>query len=140
MTATGVLSATRTMSGQSPLPIIESLTEAQIQEATLFLIYPNFAIAPNPTSMAYLIALPEAPQRTTVTWGICFPKSSLDRADFEEAAQANYSRWDRVNHEDIAACESSQRGFQSRFVQSGRYSFREQITHRIHNYVLDRLI
>ena len=140
LTAKGVLSATRTMSGQSPLPVIESLTKKEIGEATLFLVYPNFAIAPNPTSMVYLIALPEGPQRTTVTWGICFPGSSLELADFEEAAEANYSRWDRVNHEDMAACESSQRGFQSRFVQSGRYSFREQITHRIHNYVLDRLI
>ena len=140
LTAKGVLSATRTMSGQSPLPAMESLTDEQMQEATLFLIYPNLAIAPNPTSMAYLIASPEAAQRTTVTWGICFPRSSLDHADFENAAEANYSRWDRVNHEDMTACESSQRGYQSRFVQSGYYSFREQITHRIHNYVLDRLI
>ena len=140
LTATGVLSATRTMSGESPLPTIESLTEEEIAKATLFLIYPNFAIAPNPTSVVYLIALPEAPQRTTVTWGICFPRSSLKHTDFDEAAEANSSRWDRVNHEDITACESSQRGFQSRFVQSGRYSFREQITHRVHNYVLDRLI
>ena len=139
LTAKGV-KATRTMSGTSPLPSIPNLSEAEVTEASLFFVYPNFAIGPNPTGMVYLIAMPEGPLQTTVTWGICFPESSLGHPHFEEAAEANYSRWDRVNHEDKTACESSQRGFQSRFVQSGRYSFREQITHRIHNYVLDRLI
>ena len=140
LSAKGVSSAARTMSGQSPLPAIDSLTEEDMRESTLFLIYPNLVITPNPTSLAYLGILPEGPQRTTMTWGISFARPLLEHPKFDEAAEAMYSRWDLVNHEDVAVCESSQRGFQSRFVQSGRYSFREQITHRIHNYVLDRLI
>jgi hypothetical protein len=72
--------------------------------------------------------------------GACFPKSRLDRPDFEEIAQNYYKRWDVTIEEDIQASEWQQRGVESPLCRPGRFSHREPLVHEIDNWVLDQVI
>ena len=132
--------ARRTLSGQSPFPLIEGLSQQQLDESPYSIVYPTFQIPMSNDGASYLYVLPQGPQRCKVMTGICFPKATTERPDFEEVAKDYYSRWDVVNYEDIEVCESSQRGLQSKFYRSGRYSHMEQFPHRFHNYVMDRVL
>ena len=75
-----------------------------------------------------------------MTVASCFPNDTVTRSDFAAGVKGHYEWWDTVNPEDMRAVESTQRGFRSKFYRSGRYSIREKIPHRFHNYIIDRVL
>ena len=119
--------------------LAEMLSPKELEESPYFVIWPTFQMPLSVEGVYYYSILPEGPERCKVMTGICFPKSTVERPNFEEEAQDHYIRWDIVNYEDIRACESAQRGLHSMFYRSGRYSHLEEIVHRFHNYVIDRV-
>ena len=131
--------ARRTLTGESPFPVIEGLSPKELEELPYMVIWPSFQMSLSVEGVYYHSILPEGPDRCKVMTGICFPKSTAERPNFEQEAQGHYVRWDIVNYEDIRACESVQRGLHSMFFDSGRYSHLEEIVHRFHNYVIDRV-
>ena len=139
LSGNNVQQTSRTTEGNPSLPMIESLTQTDLTQSPLALIYPNLILILSSDAMAYLICLPKGPEQSVLLVASCFPMSTVERPDFEEGFKGHYEWWDTVNPEDRDAIESSQRGFRSKFYSSGRYSIREKIPHRFHNYIVDRL-
>ncbi len=131
--------ARRTLTGESPFPVIEGLSPKELEESPYVVIWPSFQMPLSVEGVYYYSILPEGPDRCKVMTGICFPGATMERPNFEEEAKGHYVRWDIVNYEDIRACESAQRGLHSMLFRSGRYSYQEEIVHRFHNYVIDRV-
>jgi phenylpropionate dioxygenase-like ring-hydroxylating dioxygenase large terminal subunit len=131
--------ARRTLTGESPFPLIEGLPEAEMAASPYAIVYPTFQLAVSIDGVSYLYVFPEGPERSRVFCGICFPRDTVKRPDFAEVAEQYYRRWDIVMKEDLAVCEMSQRGLRSRFFPRGRYAPLEPFVHRFHNYVLDRV-
>ena len=70
----------------------------------------------------------------------CFPRTTVERPDFEQEVQKYYERWDRSIPEDNAICEEQQAGLSSVFARPGRMSVREPVVHAIDNWILDRMV
>ena len=104
------------------------------------MIYPMTYLACTIDTAWFLQLFPLGPNRTRLVHGACFPKSRLDRPDFEELAAHYYKRWDRTIREDIAAGDHQQVGIASPFSRPGRFSFREPLVHQIDNWILDRVL
>ena len=82
---------------------------------------------------------PLGPDRTRMIHGALFPKSRLARPDFDDIAKNYYQRWDLTLEEDIVASERQQKGVDSPFCPSGRFSHREPLVHEIDKWILDRV-
>ncbi len=130
----------QTLSGESVLPANPKLSEEQARELAIVIIYPNMVLINNPVGMNYGITLPLRPDRCRLLMGSCFPESAIKHPAFEKAAVRLEEAREQIMREDTAVCESSHRGLKSRFASRGRYSHRERLTHRLHNYVLDRVL
>ena len=130
----------QTLSGESVLPPNPALSEEQARELVIAIIYPNMVLINNPVGMNYGITLPLGPDRCRLLMGSCFPESMMNHPEFEEAAASLEKARIQIMAEDTAVCESAHKGLRSRFGSRGRYSHREQLTHRLHHYVLDRVL
>ena len=130
----------QTLSGESVLPSNPRLSEEQARELAIVIIYPNMVLINNPVGMNYGITLPLGPDRCRLLMGSCFHESAIKHPAFEKAAAQLEEAREQIMREDTAVCESSHRGLKSRFASRGRYSHRERLTHRLHNYVLDRVL
>ncbi len=104
------------------------------------LIYPSTYLACTIDCAWYLEMHPMGPGRTRMVHGALFPKSRLERPDFDEVAKNYYHRWDVTLGEDIFASERQQKGIASPFCRSGRFSYREPLVHEIDNWILDRVL
>jgi len=123
----------------SPFPVIDSLTPDQRQRGDFFLIYPTHVFFVLPDSMVYYQTLPEGPDRMTLRINICLPRSTVQRADFEQSLKAARDALLYINEQDMWACASVQRGLSSRMAPRGRYSHLEQVIWQIAQYVMRRV-
>ena len=130
----------QTLSGESVLTPNSRLSGEQARELVIAIIYPNMVLINNPVGMNYGIILPLGPDRCRLLMGSCFPKSAMEHPAFEEEAARLEDARKQIMSEDTAVCESAHKGMTSRLAGRGRYSHREQLTHRLHNYVIDRVV
>jgi len=124
----------------SPFPVIESLTQDQCQRGDFFLIYPTHVFFVLPDSMVYYQTLPDGPDRMTLRINICLPRSTIQRADFEQSLKTGRDALLFINDQDMFACSSVQRGLSSRMAPRGRYSHLEQVTWQIAQFIMSRVI
>ena len=89
--------------------------------------------------MWWLAMRPVAPERTVLSLGGCFPKSTAALPNFADDAQLYYDRWRRVAEEDVGILERQQRGVSSVLFQPGRLSWRDELAHAVHRWVFERL-
>ncbi len=82
---------------------------------------------------------PVGADRTVLSLGGCFPKETVTLPQFGEAAVPYYERWRRVAEEDVGILERQQRGVSSVLFRPGRLSWRDELAHAVHRWVLDRL-
>jgi phenylpropionate dioxygenase-like ring-hydroxylating dioxygenase large terminal subunit len=129
------------LKGAQGFPKIESLEGRREGGGTYApLLYPSTYLGCTIDCIWYLELHPLGPDRTRMIHGALFPKSRLARPDFEEVAQNYYQRWDVTLEEDIVASERQQKGIDSPFCPSGRFSHREPLVHEIDKWVLDRVL
>ncbi len=129
------------LKGAKGFPTIESLVGRREAGGTYApLIYPSTYLACTIDCAWYLEMHPMGPGRTRMVHGALFPKSRLERPDFDEVAKNYYHRWDVTLGEDIFASERQQKGIASPFCRSGRFSYREPLVHEIDNWILDRVL
>lgn len=121
-------------------PKMETLKGREANGTTSPLIYPSTYLAFTIDCAWYLELHPMGPDRTLLVHGGCFPKSRLERPDFEEVAANYYKRWDITIAEDIRACNLQQKGVSSPFCRPGRFSRREPLVHEIDNWILARVL
>ena len=127
------------LKGDQGLPRIPTLEGKAAQGTYFIMLYPMTMLACTVDCMWYLELRPHGPDLTTLVHGGCFPRTSVERPDFEEVAARYYRRWDTTIAEDIVASEWQQRGLSSPLASRGRFSFRESLVHEIDNWVLDRV-
>ena len=129
------------LKGAKGFPTIESLEGRREAGGTYApLIYPSTYLACTIDCAWYLEMHPISASKTYMVHGALFPRDRLDRPDFEEVAKNYYHRWDVTIEEDILASVRQQRGLETPFAPSGRFSHREPLVHEIDNWILDRVI
>jgi len=127
------------LADQPPFPPIEGLSP-EAQRGTYFtMILPTSQLACAQDCMWWLAMRPLAPDRTVVSLGGCFPKSTVARPRFDDDVRPYYERWRRVAEEDVGILELQQRGVSSVLFRPGRLSWRDQLAHAVHRWVLERL-
>jgi choline monooxygenase len=128
------------LAGEQGFPKIPSL-QGELAEGTMApLIFPATYLGCTIDCAWYLNIVPLAPDRIRLETGGLFPRIITERADFAEVAQRYYRRWDTTAEEDNRVCELQQEGVGSSFATAGRLSAREELVHRIDNWVLDRVL
>lgn len=121
-------------------PFVDGLSKED-QETTHFVIfYPLFLLNIPPSHLALHQLFPEGPEVTTVVTWMCFPKSTVERPDFEHAAKAYYEIPEMFIPEDKQACAAVQRGIRAGLAQPGRFSLEEKPCHEFAKYLLDRVV
>ena len=123
-----------------PFPQIEGLEGRNADGAYFTVVYPATFFGSTQDCMWWLQSIPFAANKMRVTIGSCFPRSTVARSDFEEAAKVYYKRWDKALPEDNEISERQQAGLNSSFNKPGRLSVHEPIVHALDNWVLDRVL
>lgn len=124
------------------LPFVEGLSQED-EERTHFVIhYPHLLLNVPPDRITFHQYFPEGPEWTRIVSWCCFPKTTVDRPDFEtEAEEKYYPSMDLFLAEDKGICEVVHRGIRGRLAGFSRYSPDEERTvHEFSNYVLDHVV
>ena len=124
----------------SPFPHIAGLRGKPAEGTYFIVLYPSTVLACTQDCMWWNQLLPRGPGRSTMVVAACFPRTTVERPDFEQEVQKYYERWDRSIPEDNAICEEQQAGLSSVFARPGRMSVREPVVHAIDNWILDRVV
>lgn len=108
-----------------------NLKEGVAPEALYYWVFPNLMLNLYPDNLQTNVILPLGHDRTVTRfeWYV----SDEHRPGLEEEFARSYEFSDEVQREDIAICESVQRGLRSRTYRAGRYSVqRENGVHHFH--------
>jgi choline monooxygenase len=85
--------------------------------------------------------LPEGPGKLRLYENWAFPRSTVERPDFDQiVGPAYYEKYSQIVLEDLGINPNIQRSMASGSSRPGRLSLEEHIVHRIANRVLDRVI
>lgn len=120
----------------NPFPFIDGLGEEARAGACFTLLYPSTQIVFAQDCIWWLAFKPLAVDRTELSIGACFPKSTCDLEGFEEKLKLYFDRWQRATAEDNAICEQQQRGQ----AFEGRYAASEFAVHAFDNWVIDQVL
>jgi len=122
-------------------PMVASDEDAQVSatrkgdRARYFWIYPNFMINIYEGVMDTNLVLPLAPGRCRVLFDFYFSDLSPAR---EEQNNASVATSDKVQEEDVAICESVQKGLGSRGYAAGRLSVKREAGEHLFHRLLAR--
>ncbi|KAA6463325.1 Rieske 2Fe-2S domain-containing protein [Acidobacteria bacterium AB60] len=122
-------------------PMVSSDVDAQVaatrtgERAWYFWIYPNFMINVYEGVMDTNLVLPLGPGRCRVVFDFYFDDISAAR---EEHNLASIATSDKVQEEDVAICESVQRGLSSRAYGAGRLSVKREAGEHLFHRLLAR--
>ena len=101
-------------------------------EALYFWIYPNLMLNVYPDNFSTNLILPLGHERTLTVFEWFF--RDPEKPETREAVRQNVEFSDEIQLQDIAICESVQKGLQSRTYDRGRYSVRrENGVHHFHS-------
>jgi choline monooxygenase len=122
-----------------PFPAIDGLTDAAKRGTYFTMILPATQLACAQDCMWWLQMRPVAADRTVLSLGGCFPRSTAALPSFAADAAHYYDRWIRVAEEDVGILEKQQRGLGSALYRPGRLSWRDDLVHAVHEWVLARM-
>jgi hypothetical protein len=136
-----VLSATSVavLSDAPPFPPIAGLSPAAKGGTYFTMILPATQFACAQDSMWWLAMRPVAPDRTILSLGGCFPRTTAALPDFARHAALYYERWAQVAAEDVGILEKQQIGLGSSLYRPGRLSWRDDLVHEVHEWVMARV-
>ena len=127
------------MRDKPPFPEIAGLSEAAKRGTYFTLILPTTQFACAQDCMWWLAMRPVAADRTVLSLGGCFPRSTAVLPDFATDAALYYERWISVAAEDVGILEKQQRGLGSMLYRPGRLSWRDDLVQAVHNWVIARM-
>jgi choline monooxygenase len=123
-----------------PFAPVAGLSEEAAAGTFFTTLHPNTQFACVQDSMWWLTYRPVAADRTILQVGQCFPRATVERADFAQGAAPYFKRWDTGIAEDNTICEAQQAGLSSRLHRPGRLSEHETRVHRLNNWILDQVL
>lgn len=124
----------------SPFPVIGTLSPEELRIGEFFLIYPTHLFVVLPDSMTYFQTFPDGPDKVTVRITMCFPPSTVERADFEQSLAQAKDSLVFINNQDMWACSVVQRACSSRLAERGRFSHMEKAIWQIDRYVTSHVL
>ena len=122
-------------------PMVASKEDAQVSatrtgdRAWYFWLYPNFMINIYEGVMDTNLVLPVGPNKCRVIFDFYFADVSLERNEYNTASVATS---DKVQEEDVAICESVQKGLASRAYGAGRLSVKREAGEHLFHRLLAR--
>ena len=125
---------------QIPFAPITGLSEEAAAGTYFTTLHPNTQFACVQDSMWWLNYRPVAPDRTILTTGQCFPRTTVERKDFNAGAEPYFQRWDTGIDEDNTICEAQQAGLSNVLHRPGPLSEHETRVHRLNNWILDQVL
>ncbi len=129
-----------TLGGDAAFDRIATLRGPAAEGAQYILIYPCTVIGADLDCMWFKQMAPDGPHLVRYSAGFCFPKASVERADFEQIVPNYHKRFDLVISEDNGISELQLDGLSNPFSRPGRFSSLEPLVHTIDNWVLDRVL
>jgi phenylpropionate dioxygenase-like ring-hydroxylating dioxygenase large terminal subunit len=127
------------LSEKPPFPPIEGLSEEARRGTYFTMILPTTQLACAQDCLWWLAMRPVSQDRTVLSLGGSFPRGTTALPRFDAEAQHYYDRWRRVAEEDVSILEQQQRGVSSVLYRPGRLSWRDELAHEVHRWVLGRL-
>lgn len=128
-----------TLQGEDkPFPHIDSLDSEASGGAYFTLLYPATQFVFAQDCMWWLAFCPLSVDRTALTIGACFPRSTMSLPDFETRVALYFKRWQEATAEDNAICE--QQLGQQFDRPPGRFANSEFAVHAFSNWVIDRIV
>jgi len=122
------------------LPRIATL-EGHAAEGTNFVcLFPSTLLAFTVDSMWYIELYPQGPHLTKLAVGMCFPASTIARADFEQKSAYYFKRWITAVSEDNGITELQLRGLRSPFARTGRFTTLEPLIPRMGRWWVDKVL
>ena len=137
---TPTVATTETATGAAPVPMIDGLTKEERDQFLIVFIYPNLIINLMSMAMIFGVVMPQGPTRCRLMGGRCFPPATMRSPQFASGSETLYANWEKLRREDITMVAPAQRGYHSTMAGRGRYSEQEPLPHRLHNYVIDRIL
>jgi phenylpropionate dioxygenase-like ring-hydroxylating dioxygenase large terminal subunit len=104
------------------------------------LMFPSTMLGCAIDCMWFLEIHPLSAAKMRLVVGSCFPKTTVERLDFEKIVQNYYKRWDITTAEDLDISVVQQQGVSTPFSVPGRLSEHEPLVHAIDNWVLDHVL
>lgn len=127
------------LAGDTGFPRIAKLTD-ETAGTTAPLVFPNLYISCTTDCAWYVYVNPVAVNRIRLEQGALFPAESLARPECQELLPKYFKRFDMTQAEDNEICALQHRGLRSPFSTPGRYSTKEALVHKTHNWILDRVL
>lgn len=127
------------LSDKPLFPVIEGLTEEARRGTYFTMILPGSQLACAQDCMWWLAVRPVAVDRSVLSLGGCFPRTTVERPGFAADAAGYYNRWRLVAEEDVGILERQQVALGSVLYQPGRLSWRDELPHAVQRWVSGRL-
>lgn len=122
-----------------PFPHIDGLGLEARGGAYFTLLYPSTQFVFAQDCMWWLSFQPRTVDRTRLTIGACFPRSTIELPGFESKVGPYFDRWRDATAEDNAICEQQQLG-QELARAPGRFAESEFAVHAFDNWVVDQVV
>ena len=121
------------------LPLIKGLTERSQSGMPLFIVYPMFLCMPAVDCTAYYLVFPTGPETSQVLLRLCVPQDTAaalkSDAELQAGAAEYYRNIETFVAEDNEIAKKQQRGLRSRRAVPGRYSKREFLLFKYHDWL-----
>lgn len=131
----------RSIVAYSGLPPVEGLSKKQNEGLYHIWIQPSVQVILTSSYMKFRQYLPEGPGKLRLYENWTFPRSTVERPDFDQiVGPAYYEKYSQIVLEDLGINPNIQRSMASGSYRPGRLSLEEHIVHRIANRVLDRVV
>ena len=121
-------------------PRIETLKGHAAEGTNFVCVFPSTLLAFTTDSMWYIELYPQGPHRTRLCVGMCFPRKTTERSDFEEMSAHYYKRWEMAVAEDNGITEVQLVGLRSPFARAGRVSHLEPLKPQMGEWWIDRIL
>jgi phenylpropionate dioxygenase-like ring-hydroxylating dioxygenase large terminal subunit len=121
------------------MPSFPHLTEEELRRDYLILAYPLTLMAVTPARIGVIGLIPVSPQKTIWRRNMLVPRSTMERADFQEKMALAKAFADRIVQEDMAVNDMQQIGAHSSLAMPGRLSELEKVVWQLADFVRDRI-
>lgn len=126
------------------LPALSTLNEMEAKSAVFLHLFPNISLFFLPHHILSLVLYPVNPELTLETLELHMPTEVLEKVKDPKERQQKidtlFDFWDKVNVEDLVACESVQKGQKAHPYTGGPFSQFEVMIHRLQRMVIESIV
>jgi len=125
--------------GTQTFASIQTLNSHESRGSRYTQVFPSLIMCCTRDCMWFYECYPVSSHESVFYMNSCFPKSTVEREDFDHIANAYYERWDIALAEDIEVLEQQQRGMTSPLAKPTRYSWMESGVALFESWLSDRV-